>query len=88
MQLPDDGFMTDVLPDVQRVAAEVFNTDITAINAQSSPDTLEQWDSIQHLSFVMALEGCFNVEFSPEDMERIKSVGDAAHVVAAKLQRP
>jgi acyl carrier protein len=78
--------MTDVLPQVQRLAAEVFNRSASDITADSSPETVEEWDSIQHLSFIMALESSFDVEFSPEEMEHVRSVGDAAKLVATKAR--
>jgi acyl carrier protein len=76
--------MTEVLSEVRRVAAEVFSTNVDGINAISSPRTIDNWDSIQHLNFVMALESRFNVQFSPEEMERIRSIGDAAALIARK----
>ena len=76
--------MMDLFPQIRQVAAEVFEASEEEITPESSPKTLENWDSIQHLNFVMSLEGRFHVQFSPEEMERIKSVGDAMREVAKK----
>jgi len=76
--------MRDVLAQVQQVAAEVFDSPADAIQADSSPQTLSNWDSIQHLNFIMSLESRFKVEFSPEEMESIKHIGDAARLIAGK----
>jgi acyl carrier protein len=55
------------------------------IMATSSPDSIETWDSIQHLNFVLALEEKFGLQLSPEEMEQMRSVGEAAKVVESKV---
>ncbi len=63
-----------VLQGVRQVAADVFGVPVERITPESSPDSLEAWDSLQHLNFVLALEQAFEVEFEPEEMERMRSV--------------
>ena len=50
----------------------------------SSPDTIESWDSIQHLSIVLGLEQALGVQFDPEDIEKMRSVGALEAMVRAK----
>ena len=56
------------------------------ITAASSPQTLENWDSIQHLNLVLAVEEKFGVQLSPEEIEEMKNVGETAKLVESKLQ--
>jgi len=56
--------------------------------ATSSPDTIDTWDSIQHLNFVLALEEKFGLQLSPEEMEQMRSVGEAAQLIQGKVQQP
>lgn len=51
----------------------------------SSPDTVESWDSINHLNLVMALEQEFGVEFDPEDIEQLLSVPLTIEMLEKKL---
>jgi len=66
---------------VSQIAAETFEVDVQDIHPQSSPQTLENWDSIQHLNFILALEAKFQIEFSAEEMESIRSIADAVKIV-------
>jgi acyl carrier protein len=52
---------------VQRLASDLFDVPASRITPDSSPQTLEHWDSVQHLNLVLALEEEFNVKFEPED---------------------
>ena len=56
-----------VLQRVQRIAADVFSVPIAQISAESSADTIETWDSLQHLNFVLAVEQEFGVQFTGLD---------------------
>lgn len=55
--------------DVARVLADVFGVDPARIRPESSPDTIEAWDSVQHLNMIIALEQEFDVRFTPEEIE-------------------
>ena len=77
--------MTDqVLEQVRRVASELFDVPVGAISAESTPATLENWDSVQQLNLILALEEQFGVSFEPEDMEQMQSIGQVADAVRAK----
>ena len=77
--------MTDqVLDRVRRVASELFDVPLSGITAESTPATLENWDSVQQLNLVLALEEEFGVRFEPEDMEKMQSIGQVADAVRAR----
>ena len=56
---------------IRKVMAAVFGIDESAIEEDSSPDSLEEWDSIKHLNLVMALEEEFKIKFSDSEMIEI-----------------
>ncbi len=66
---------------VQRTVAEIFSQPIEAIAPESSPDTIEGWDSVGHLNLVLALEQEFRVQFSPDDIERMLGVQQIVEVL-------
>ena len=57
------------------------------MKADSSPETVESWDSTQHLNFVLALEEKFGFQFSPEEMEQMRNIGETARVVENRMQK-
>ncbi|MEE9213018.1 MAG: acyl carrier protein [Phycisphaeraceae bacterium] len=70
---------------VQQTLADVFGVDVTTITDESSPDTLEQWDSMGHMNLVLALEQRFRVSFTPEEFAELNSVKTITQWVEAKL---
>ena len=53
---------------VKKVMSDVLNIDIESINNESSPDNIENWDSLKHMNLVIALEEEFKVEFDDEEI--------------------
>ncbi len=79
---------SSILDQIRSVASDLFNLPVDRITVASSPETIEAWDSTQHLNFVLALEEKFGLQLSPEEMEQIRNVGDAAKVIEIKVASP
>ena len=56
------------------MASDLFGVPADRIGPASSPQTIETWDSIQHLNLVLALEERFGLQLSPEEIEQISGV--------------
>ena len=76
-----------ILDQVRGVASDLFSLPVDRIQPESSPETIGSWDSTQHLNFVLALEEKFGLQLSPEEMEQMRNVGEAAKVIESKLQK-
>ncbi len=82
---PDNSFMSNSISErVQRIAADVLQIPLRDVTPQTSPENVDQWDSVQHLNLVMALEQELNLEFQPEEIESMTDIGAIIKVVAAK----
>jgi acyl carrier protein len=72
---------TPFLDRVRGIFSDIFQVPLDEIRPESSPDTIPNWDSLQHLNLVLALEQEFNMQFNPEEIEQLLSV----ELVAALL---
>jgi acyl carrier protein len=78
--------LNSTLAQVQAIASDIFDVPVGKITGDSSPGTIETWDSMQHLNLVLAIEEKFGLQLSPEEIEEMKSVGAVAALVEKKLQ--
>ncbi len=69
---------------VHRIFADVFGVPVETILPESSPETIETWDSLQHLTLVLALEQEFQVQFEPEEIETLISPAKVCSSIAEK----
>jgi len=76
-----------ILERVRRIAADLLDIPFDQIPPAASLETIENWDSLNHLNLVLGLEGEFGVQFSPEEIGKIQSVENIALLVHDKLSR-
>jgi len=58
------------------IISKVFSIQISEINDESSPETIESWDSFNGLILVDELENSFNIKFSVSEIIDVKNVKD------------
>ena len=56
---------------LKEIIASVFKVGASSINNETSPDTIENWDSLNHLNLVWALEEGFEVIFTEQQTVEI-----------------
>ena len=52
---------------IKLVMAQVFQIEADSIDDDTSPESVERWDSLKHMQLIMALEDDFGIEF-PGDL--------------------
>lgn len=65
----------------KKIISKVLGVDEKEINDDSSPDTIENWDSFNSLLLVSELEDEFKIKFTIEDMLNIKTVKDIKKIL-------
>ena len=66
-----------IIARIKNVISSVFEILESDINDDSSPDTIESWDSLKHMNLIVALEEEFKVELTDDeilDMMNYKSI--------------
>ena len=74
-----------MLERTRTITADIFGVPVDQVTPQSSPDTIENWDSINHLNLVLALEQEFGIQFTPEEIEQLLSVELIVALLAEKV---
>ena len=69
---------------VLQLAADVLGEPVEQISDESSPESIESWDSLQHLNLILSVEDAFDLQLSPEEIEEVKTIGALVTLVASK----
>ena len=69
---------------VRQVAADIFGLPFDEVTRGTSPESVGNWDSVQHLNFVLALESAFSIQLEPEEIEQLRTVGAAVDLIHRK----
>ena len=73
---------------VRGLAADVFDVPRHGLGPDTSPEQVAAWDSIRHLSLVLALESQFDLRFDLDEVVGMTTLGRIADLVTAKLGHP
>lgn len=74
---------------VEEKLKDIFTTLFTLskdeIRPESSPETIQTWDSVQNLHMIMEIEETFGISITEDDVERMKTFSDVAKVIQNHL---
>lgn len=73
---------------IRSVMCKVFGLDADAITDETSSDTIEKWDSMRHMSLVLALEEEFSVQFEDTEIPNLLSYRQIVEAIARKTVKP
>lgn len=69
---------------VRQVMADILQLDAARIDESTSMDSVEHWDSANHINLVLALEEEFGIAFNVAEIEAMTSFADVLSGVAAR----
>ncbi len=75
---------SEVLSKIQKVFDEVFLETVSVTPALTADD-VEEWDSLSHVSLVLAIEEEFGIRFRVGEVEGTKNVGELASLIEKRL---
>jgi acyl carrier protein len=82
------GTMTtrqEIISELAETMVDVFDVDDLVVTEQTSADDVEEWDSLSHVRFVVAVERKYGLKFKNAEIESLKTVGDLADLISKKM---
>jgi acyl carrier protein len=73
---------------VFQTVSQVLGVPLEQVTEQSSPETVESWDSLKHMNLILALEEQFGVSFTDDEIMSMLSVELILGVLSARTGRP
>jgi acyl carrier protein len=69
---------------IQRIFRDQFLDEDLRLTETTSPDDIEEWDSLAHVNLLVAVEAAFKVRFTAEEMGNIADVSSLLAALRAK----
>jgi acyl carrier protein len=66
------------------IIRDVLNEDDLVLTEATTADDVEGWDSMTHITIVVAAEQKFHVKFGTAEIEELKNIGDFVALIAKK----
>ena len=65
----------EVFKGVQDIFRDIFDVDDLVISNTTNSDEIEDWDSLNHINLVSAIEKEFKIQFALGELMTLKDVG-------------
>ena len=66
---------------LNEVFRDVFDDEDITVNADTTADDIDDWDSIEHINLVGAVEDEFGLRFKMGEVSGMKNVGEMVDII-------
>lgn len=74
--------MDEIFEGVQEIFRDNFDDEDLIITRETSADDIEDWDSLEQINLLTAMEKKFGLKFKLEDVRGLENVGDLLDLIA------
>lgn len=79
--------MDSIREKIQEVFRSVFNKPDLVLTDDITTEDIEEWDSMAHISVIIALEQSFNIKFATTEIPEMQSAGAIDSIIRQKLSQ-
>jgi acyl carrier protein len=76
---------TQTMQGLTDVFRTVFDQPDLALRDDMTADDVENWDSLNHIDLIVAIEKKFKIKFTTREITGLKTVGELAGLTATKV---
>ena len=74
--------MNELMDAIQAIFRDNFDDDALVVTRATTAEDIEDWDSLEQINLLTAIEKKFNIKFKLSDVRGLKDVGDLLDLVA------
>ncbi len=67
------------------VFRDVFDDDSIVVTETTTAKDIEDWDSLEHINLVVAVEQEFGIKFNMGEVTTMKNVGDMVDIIISRI---
>ena len=75
----------EVFEKINEVFRDVFEDDDITVNDDTTAADIEDWDSLEHINLMNAIEQEFGIKFNMGQIVSMKNVGEMVTIIESKL---
>ena len=74
----------EIFEGLNEVFSDVFDEEITVTDSTTADD-IEDWDSLEHINLIVAVETKFGIKFNIGEVNKMKNVGEMVDIILGRL---
>mgnify|MGYP006149640367 FL=1 len=74
----------ELFENIQEIFRDIFDDEFLTIESSTNSDDIEDWDSLNHINLVVAIENEFSIKFGFDELSDLKDVGAMVNLIMIK----
>ena len=70
---------------LNNVFRDVFDDESIEVNENTTSADIEDWDSLEHINLIVAVENEFGIKFNMGEVTTMKNVGEMVEIIASRI---
>ena len=66
---------------LNEIFRDVFDDEDITVTPETNSDSIEDWDSLEHINLVVAIEKAFGLKFSMDEVTGMQNVGEMVTII-------
>lgn len=75
----------EVFEKLNNVFCDVFDDDSIVLTEETNSNDIEDWDSLEQINLIVAIEKEFNIKFEISEVNKMKNVGEMVDTIMARI---
>lgn len=75
----------EIFERLNEVFRDVFDDETIVVGETTTADDIEDWDSLEHINLVAAVEQCFGIKFTMGQVVTMKNVGEMVDIILSQI---
>ena len=71
----------EIYAQLNAVFRDVFDDKSITVNDATTANDIDDWDSLEHINLVVAVEKCFQIKFTMGEVNSFKNVGEMVDTI-------
>lgn len=71
---------------LDKVFQDVFDDDSITVNDNTTAADIEDWDSLEHINLIVAVEKAFGMKFNMGEVNTMKNVGEMVDIILERVK--
>ena len=76
----------EIYENLDEVFQDVFDDDTIHVTDSTTANDIEDWDSLEHINLIVAIEHKFNIKFNMGEITSLKNVGEMVDIIMERVK--
>lgn len=75
----------EIFQELNQVFRRIFDDETIVVNEDTTAEDIEDWDSLEHINLIVAIEKQFRMKFTMSEVRSMKNVGEMVDIIMGRI---